>query len=162
MRCVLAIDERGGLGKHGTIPWSCPEDLKRFRALTDTATMIMGSKTFFSLPINRRPLPGKHRTSVVLTYNPNDSKFDPYRKFENLAIVDYATVERYFDRANVVVIGGAEIFRALKRYIDTLHLSIIRGNYQCDTFARVDFSEWNIVHQEDFPDHTYYVLQKTT
>lgn len=160
MRCVLAMDARGGIGHHGVLPWHNSEDLKRFRTLTDASTMVMGSKTFFSLPINKRPLPGNSRKSIVLTFNPNHTKFDPYRNFENLRITHADTFDQDPDRDTAIVIGGADIFRKFQPDIQTLHLSVFRGDYQCDTFVRVDFSEWTVLHQEEYHDHTYYVLKK--
>ena len=160
MRAVLAMDTRGGIGRQGVLPWHNSEDLKRFRTLTEASTMVMGSKTFFSLPINKRPLPGKGRKSIVLTFDPNHSKFDPYRTFENLSIMDADVFDQCPERGAAIVIGGAEIFRKFQPDIRTLHLSVFRGDYQCDTFVRVDFSEWTVLHQEEHRDHTYYVLEK--
>lgn len=154
------MDTYGGIGRNGVLPWHNSEDLKRFRTLTDTSTMVMGSKTFFSLPINKRPLPGKRRKSIVLTFDPDHVKFEPYRNFDNLHIMNADMFDKYIDRDSAIVIGGADIFHKYQPFISTLHLSIFHGEYQCDTFVRVDLSEWTVLYQEEFHDHTYYVLEK--
>ena len=60
---VVAIADNGVIGSNGAIPWHIPEDLKRFKALTMGHTIVMGRKTWDSLP--RKPLPG--RVNVVVT-----------------------------------------------------------------------------------------------
>ena len=69
MKCIIATDMYNGIGKNNTLPWKNSKDLNRFRELTENSTMVMGSKTFFSLPINKRPLPGKYRKSIVNSYS---------------------------------------------------------------------------------------------
>lgn len=170
MKGILATDHLGGIGKNSMLPWHIAKDLQRFRTLTESATMVMGSKTFFSLPINKRPLPGKHRRSIVLTFDPGASKFDTYRRTDNLQILDmqtFVTAYSRVDRENMFFVGGAELFRTLFAEIDELHLTRISGNYQCDTFVRgIDTdstdSPWKVVRHEEYPDHTYSVLKKKT
>tara|TARA_B100000497_G_C7605780_1_gene363847 strand:- start:184 stop:699 length:516 start_codon:yes stop_codon:yes gene_type:complete len=169
MKGILAVDGKGGIGKNGTIPWHHSQDLRRFRTLTESATMVMGSNTFFSLPINKRPLPGKHRRSIVLTFDPEATKFDAYRRTENLQIMDLHAFRSAYsaeDRASMFFIGGADLYRVLFPEIRELHLTQLNGDYQCDTFVRVDWassnSPWDVVHHETHEDHTYTILTKKT
>lgn len=67
---VFAMDEMCGIGKNGTLPWHIPEDMKHFRDLTMGKVVIMGSRTYESLPVQFRPLPG--RTNLVLSKYPLD------------------------------------------------------------------------------------------
>ncbi|RMD83773.1 MAG: dihydrofolate reductase, partial [Candidatus Dadabacteria bacterium] len=62
---IAAMSENRVIGKSGSIPWHCPEDMKRFKELTTGHPVIMGRKTYESLPKNFRPLPG--RTNIVVT-----------------------------------------------------------------------------------------------
>jgi dihydrofolate reductase len=169
MKGILAVDGKGGIGKNGTLPWHHSQDLRRFRTLTESATMVMGSNTFFSLPINKRPLPGKHRRSIVLTFDPEAVKFDAYRRTENLQIMDLHTFRSAYsaeDRASMFFIGGADLYRVLFPEIHELHLTQLNGDYQCDTFVRVDWtspkSPWDVAHHETHEDHTYTILTKKT
>jgi dihydrofolate reductase len=169
MKGILAVDSKWGIGKNNTLPWHNKKDLGRFCELTESATMVMGSNTFFSLPINKRPLPGKHRRSIVLTFNPEDAKFDAYRRTDNLQIMDLHTFRSAYsaeDRETMFFIGGADLYRSFFHEIHELHLTQIMGDYQCDTFVRVDWkssnSLWNAVHHEIHDDHTYTILIKKT
>lgn len=157
MKCVMSMDERFGIGAFNRLPWSIPSDLARFKNLTKNATIVMGSKTFFSLPINRRPLPGEYRISIVLTRNPSDSKFDPYRSCRNLHIVRPGELVR---DPNMIVIGGSEVFDLLSNDIDTMHLTVVRSTYACDTFLNFDWRHWNTVEVQEWNDHVYYVLER--
>tara|TARA_Y100000389_G_scaffold205133_1_gene263766 strand:+ start:2495 stop:3001 length:507 start_codon:yes stop_codon:yes gene_type:complete len=164
MKCIVAHDNKFGIGKNNKLPWNIPEDLKRFRKLTEHSTMIMGSKTFFSLPINKRPLPGKYRKSIVITYEPNDSKFDEYRKTENLFVYtmdEFMTKYTSNQRDDMFVIGGSEIIKLFKPLIREIHVTRVFGDFQCDTFIRVDelTSTWEMTVHEEYKDHDYSVYK---
>ena len=64
---IVAVDNKFGIGKNNTIPWFIKEELKYFKDLTKDNVVIMGSKTFFSIPVEFRPL--KNRLNIVLTNN---------------------------------------------------------------------------------------------
>lgn len=157
MKCVISIDMQNGIGMSNRIPWHIPLDLKRFRELTSNSTLLMGSNTFFSLPINKRPLPGNDRKSIVITRRPFDAKFDPYRSFENLHITTWYDL-RVDD--NMTVIGGADIFDLFFNEITTLYLTVVRSTYPCDRFLKFNWNDWIIVERQSFVDHEYYVLHK--
>jgi dihydrofolate reductase len=95
---IWAQSTSGVIGRDGGIPWRLPEDLARFKELTTGHTVVMGRRTWESLPASVRPLPG--RRNVVLT-----------RQADYMA--DGATVVNGLDEVhaeNVWVIGGAEIY----------------------------------------------------
>lgn len=76
---ILAMDEVCGIGKNGALPWHIPEDMKHFRDLTMGKVVIMGSRTYESLPAQFRPLPG--RTNLVLSKYP----IEGIQTFESIA-----------------------------------------------------------------------------
>lgn len=95
---IWAQSTSGVIGRHGGIPWRLPEDLARFKDLTMGHTVVMGRRTWESLPAKVRPLPG--RKNVVLT-----------RQADYMA--DGATVVRGLDEVSdpeTWVIGGAEVY----------------------------------------------------
>ncbi|MDO9396240.1 MAG: dihydrofolate reductase, partial [Herbiconiux sp.] len=102
---LVWAEARGGvIGDGGGIPWHLPEDLKHFRTLTSGATVVMGRKTWDSLPERFRPLPG--RTNVVVTRQEGWSA--------DGAVAVHSLAEA-LDRAetageDVWVIGGGEIY----------------------------------------------------
>src|ERR1700754_5114584 len=96
---VVAIADNGVIGKEGGLPWHISEDLKRFKALTAGHTIVMGRKTWDSLP--RKPLPG--RTNVVVTRQAD---------WQAEGAVRAASLGQAVDGTSgpVFIIGGAEIY----------------------------------------------------
>ena len=112
---IWAQDKNGGIGKDSKLPWHIPEDLKNFKKLTLNSTIVMGSKTWISLPI--KPLP--KRRNVVLSSN---------------AIIDvesYNSVEQCIETLcadnvkKIFVIGGAQIFQHFIHLTDELHITLL-------------------------------------
>lgn len=120
---VVARARNGVIGRDGKLPWRLPADLKRFKALTMGSAMVMGRRTFESLP---GLLPG--RRHIVLTRDRNWS----------VAGVEVAhTVEEALALANgdaVSVIGGAEIFALLLPLADRIELTEVLDDAPGDTF----------------------------
>ncbi|AUH69245.1 dihydrofolate reductase [Gordonia sp. PS3] len=100
---VWAQDRAGAIGRAGVIPWRVPEDMRRFKEITGGSTVIMGRKTWESLPTAVRPLPG--RRNIVIT------RARDYRA-DGAEIV--AGLEAALDAAGeaAAVIGGGEIYAA--------------------------------------------------
>lgn len=96
---IWAQSTSGVIGRDGTIPWSLPEDMAHFKRLTMGHTVVMGRRTWESLPVRFRPLPG--RRNVVVSRNP------VYRA-EGAEVVD--SIEAAITGADTWVIGGAEIY----------------------------------------------------
>jgi len=163
MKCIFATDMYNGIGKNNTLPWKNIRDLKRFREMTENSTMVMGSKTFFSLPINKRPLPGKCRKSIVLTFDPHASKFENYKDCGNLKIMTFdCFLETYTkaERNEMMLIGGSEMFNLFFEDIRTLYLTVVLGNYHCDQFLKVNIQDWKICKHDKYEDSEYFILKK--
>ena len=101
------------IGVNNTLPWRCPEDLKRFKALTMGHHMIMGRKTFDSIG---KPLPG--RTTVVVTRN-NDLAIEGCRIAHSLN----EAVSICAHDAEIFIVGGAELYRQSLHLADTLYIT---------------------------------------
>src|SRR5215470_9451728 len=103
---IVAAAARGGvIGRGNRIPWRLPEDMAHFRELTTGHPVVMGRRTWESLPARFRPLPD--RRNVVVTRNPDWSAAGA----ERTGSVDEALL-LLEDESEVFVIGGAEIYRA--------------------------------------------------
>ena len=100
---VAAVARGGVIGRDGGIPWRIPEDVARFKALTTGHAVVMGRKTWDSLPDRFRPLPG--RRNVVVTRNPDWSADGA----ECAGSIEEA-VGSLDETEHVFVIGGAEIY----------------------------------------------------
>lgn len=139
---IVAIDKNNGIGKNGDMPWYLPDDLKHFKEVTTKTknddfvnVVVMGRKTWESIPANFRPL--KNRINVILTKDkkysaPNNiiisDNFDDM--FDIISKINDVKINKIF------VIGGQQIFeQAIKleecREIIVTH---IESSFDCDTF----------------------------
>jgi dihydrofolate reductase len=115
---IAALDQQRAIGQAGTLPWHIPEDLKRFKTLTLGHSVLMGRKTFASLP---KALP--NRRSLVLTRNATAIKAsDTLDVLTDLAQLQAQHV--WTERSPTLwVIGGAEIYALCLPYADQLELT---------------------------------------
>jgi Dihydrofolate reductase len=102
---IVAVAENGVIGRDGKLPWRIPEDMKWFRERTAGRPLIMGRKTWESFP--KRPLPG--RTNIVITRDASYTAEGAVVVTSLKAALDAAYGE---DPEEIMVIGGAEIYRA--------------------------------------------------
>ena len=139
---VVARAQNGVIGRDGALPWHIPADLKRFKALTMGSVMVMGRRTFDSLP---KVLPG--RRHVVITRDPNweaEGAEVARSAEEALAIAGNEPVS---------VIGGAEIFRLFLPLADRIELTEVLAEVEGDTFIEDPRSsgQWREARREDHP-----------
>ena len=139
---IVAIDDRNGIAKDGKIAWDCPDDMSFFRSMTINGVVIMGSKTFDSLP-NKSPLRG--RLNIVVTSQPRQtinghnnllfvSMFDAKELLrapeEFIDVAKYDFLKTDYD---LCVIGGNQIFAQLvPSFCDIFYVSRIKGDFNCD------------------------------
>ena len=138
---VVARADNGVIGKDGKLPWHIPADLKHFKAVTSGAPMIMGRKTFDSLP---GPLPG--RRHIVMTR-------DPRWQAEG-AEVTHSPGEalQAAGESRAAVIGGAEIFELLLPYATAFELTEVHFDADGDTLMPPpDPAIWQEVSRELHP-----------
>lgn len=128
IHAIAATGKNRELGKGNRLLWAIPEDLKRFKALTDGHPIIMGRKTFESLP--RRPLPG--RTNIVVTRNANWSAEGALRAGSIEEAIELA--KNALGGDEIFVIGGAEIYAAALPHVDILDLTLIDAAAEADAF----------------------------
>ncbi|GAB19104.1 dihydrofolate reductase [Gordonia effusa NBRC 100432] len=117
IRLVWAQDRNGAIGKDNTIPWRVPEDMVRFKELTLGHPVIMGRKTWDSLPPKFRPLPG--RRNIVVTRD---------ESWSSAGATVAGNVEEALALAEddvVSVMGGGEIYRVAMRYATELRITEI-------------------------------------
>lgn len=136
---IVAFDSQYGIGKNGRLPWSLPADLKHFKEITTTVTspakknaVIMGRKTWESLPQKFKPLPG--RVNMVLSKDP---KLDlPTEVLRSKSLDDALSKLSRPDIENVFVIGGAQIYaQAIEHPLcQKLYVTHVQGMLGCDTF----------------------------
>lgn len=133
---IVAFDDDYGIGRNGTIPWHDKADLKRFKETTLNATVIMGRKTYESIP--NRPLKG--RSNIVITNTNLNESSDKLLTAPNLheALKLVFAVPNFALSDLVYVIGGEQVYKeALSKYAylcDEIFVTHIPNTHQCDRF----------------------------
>ena len=127
---VAAVARGGVIGRDGGIPWRLPEDLAHFRELTTGHAVVMGRRTWDSIPERFRPLPG--RRNVVVTRDPDWIALGAERAGSLAEALQLLAAEE-----EVFVVGGAEIYAAALRLADRLELTEIDLDIEGDTFFPV-------------------------
>lgn len=131
------------LGKSNDLLWKIPADLDRFRALTRNHPVIMGRKTWESLPENRRPLPS--RTNIVVTRQSDYAA--PGATVANSLDSALAAAKDSAGSDEIFIIGGGQLFKESLPVADTLYLTLIDAQKEADSF----FPEYeNIFTKETF------------
>jgi dihydrofolate reductase len=140
---IVAVSDDLGIGKDNELLWHIPEDLKRFKRITTGKTVLMGKKTWDSLP--RRPLPG--RTNIVLTDIRGET-------FEG-AITAYSIEDAISGCDNndeIFIIGGGSIYKQFMPRADRLYITHVHCTAPADIyFPEIDSSQWIKITEEDFP-----------
>lgn len=139
-KMILCVDSKNGIGKDGSIPWYSTEDFKHFKAETVGQKVLMGYKTWESLP--RKPLPDRLNI-VVTSRNVSDDIINKHKDVIFIHRNSLSDFLRYND--GIMVIGGASIYEAALPYVDEVILSQINGDYDCDTFFDIHSADPNYV-----------------
>ena len=147
---IVAVDANWGIGFDGELLERIPEDMKRFRALTTNHTIMMGKKTWNSLPSH--PLP--NRVNIVITHTGHqDSEMTSFISMENAI----SCIQNWYDDEEIFIIGGGQIYEQLLPYCDTVYLTYIdRDHKNVDTyFPRIDKDpEWEIDTRTELHEST--------
>ena len=152
---IAAVTRNGAIGKAGGLLWREPEDQKHFRRVTMGCPVIMGRKTWDSLPERFRPLPG--RRNVVITRNAewHASGADAV---PSLA----AALALLADAPKAFVIGGAEVYALALPHADELVLTEIDAELDGDTFfPRWDRARFVETSREDRPGYSFVSYDNT-
>lgn len=138
---VVAKAKNNIIGKENKMPWNLPEDIKRFKEITEGHTIIMGRKTFESLGDVLQ-----NRKHIVFSRNP-----DFRVKNENVQIVrSMLEIQEYIeDDEEAFVIGGAMIYNIMMPYVKKMYVTEIEKDFEGDAFfPRIDENTWKEVDRE--------------
>ena len=147
---IVAVDNNWGIGLNGNLLEHIPEDLKYFKELTSENTIVMGRKTWDSLP--RKPLPNRH--NLVITKDPSIYELTNEVSFYTLRQIEVLMLKN--KNVNYFVIGGGQIYEKLLPLCDRVYVTkIFKDHDQVDTyFPNLDESdEWAPAMQSAL--HTY-------
>jgi dihydrofolate reductase len=138
---IAAVARNGVIGIDNRLPWHLPADLQHFKALTLGNTVIMGRKTWESLPAKFRPLPG--RRNVVVTRDGS------YRAEGAVVALSLPAAIEAAETGEAFVIGGAELYAAALPLADRLELTEIDAAFEGDThFPAIDPHRWRETARE--------------
>jgi dihydrofolate reductase len=140
---VVAVSRNGVIGHNGGLPWHISTDLKRFKAITMGKPLIMGRKTWESLP--KKPLPG--RVNILITRQKN------YRTDGAVVVADGPSALKAAGAAEeICVIGGGEIFAMFLAQTDRIYLTEVDLEVEGDTFLPpIDPARWTETAREIHP-----------
>jgi dihydrofolate reductase len=131
---LFAVDEQGGMGNQGNIPWpTVKEDMKWFKETTQGQVVVMGKKSWQS-PDMPKPLPKRH--NVVFTNEFMDR--DDIDQLTGDVCEGLKRVEELYPDNDIFVIGGANLLAQSKEVIDRAFITRIPGEYICDTVIDLD------------------------
>lgn len=156
---IVAIAKNNAIGKDNQLLWHLPDDLKRFKKFTTGHWVIMGKKTFKSLP--KGPLP--NRVNVVITDVPGE--------IINGCLTVYSieeAIEKSPEHSENFIIGGGSVYRQFLPLANRLYLTIVNRDFDADTFfPEIDFKEWNEIVREEYKageqnplDYTFMILER--
>lgn len=135
---IVALARNRAIGLNGNLIWHLSADLKYFKRITTGHTVIMGYKTFLSLP-NQRALP--NRRNIIIS-----SHLEQAPEGFELAHSIQEAVNMVHDEEETFVIGGGSIYEQFLPHAGKLYLTRIDKEFEADTyFPYIDFDEWNLI-----------------
>ncbi len=145
---IVAMDRERGIGLNGDMPWRLSADLKRFKKITMGHPVIMGRRTFESLPGGA--LPG--RTNIVVSANPTF-------RAENVLVVGSPeeALKACQGAPLVFIIGGGLLYRHFLPLADLLYLTVIQHHYEADTrFPEFRSDDFILTERESHSDTSLF------
>lgn len=154
---IVAIAENYGIGKNNDLLWHISGDLKRFKKITTGHTIIMGRKTFFSLPKGALP----NRRNIVITDCPEDC----CPGAEIVSSIEEAIKIADKDKENFII-GGGMIYEQFMPLANKMYLTIVHKEFDADVFfPEINYDEWKIIEEEKHLDHnppfSYLTMKKS-
>lgn len=139
---IVALSENNAIGKENNLIWRISDDLKRFKKLTTNHSIIMGRKTFESLPNGALP----NRKNIVISRNKN-------LQLDGTTVVNSLeqAIEICKNESEVFIIGGGEIYKHALAFADKLYLTKVHASFDADTFfPTINSNEWEIISEEKY------------
>jgi dihydrofolate reductase len=149
---IAAMAENRVIGRENRMPWSLKEDMAHFKELTMGWPCIMGRKTWESLP--KKPLPERPNIIVSKTM----SEAPPETKvFPSLS----AAIENCAAYKKIFIIGGESIYKQALPLANKIELTLIKGNYEGDTFfPEIDSACWTMTNTVSFDTYSFLTYTK--
>ncbi len=156
---IVAMAENGVIGRDNQLPWHLPGDLKYFKAVTLEHPIIMGRKTWESLP--KKPLP--QRLNIVVSHNPD------YQAEGAIVVPGIKEALHTAMRSGIkeaFIIGGAQLYEAALPVAKRIYMTAVHAKVDGDAhFAGINHSEWREVSRDrvanpDGPEYSFLIFDK--
>lgn len=155
LNIIVAMTPERVIGNQGRIPWHVPEDLRLFRKLTTGNTVIMGRKTFESLPTKYRPLP--NRNNIVVSHQ----TFLSQGVYHVKSIEEALAISESLGKPNFII-GGSSLYQQTLLLTSELYISHIKIDYPGDVFfPEINPNEWQLNHEQDFADFVFRIYRRS-
>tara|TARA_Y100000287_G_C14106918_1_gene298035 strand:- start:12 stop:509 length:498 start_codon:yes stop_codon:yes gene_type:complete len=148
---IVACDVDGIIGNNNSLPWHIPEDLRYFKKITENHIIVMGRKTFESLPNG----PLKNRVHIVLSNSINN-----YYNYEQVIVTNKENFPNIINNVRkgkrIFIIGGNEIYNLFLPYCSIIHLTQIynsfHGNVKLDCYHNI-IDNYDLVYKSDMKNY---------
>lgn len=140
---IVSVSENWVIGSNNKLLWNLKDDLKRFKEITNNKAVIMGQKTFESLPNGALP----NRFNIVLT---DDKKFSTPNITTAYNIIESLLLARNFNKeSEIFIIGGGMVYKQFLEYSNKIYLTVVHTVIDGDTkFPELDLTKWKLISEE--------------
>ena len=143
---IVAIASNYAIGKDNDLLWHISNDLKRFKEITKGHYIVMGKRTYYSLPV--RPLP--NRTTLIITDKKNEVIDNCLMAYS----IEDAVSKMDTENENFII-GGGSIYKQFMPLADKLYITRVHKDFDADTFfPEIKDNEWKLVSKEDVENDT--------
>ncbi len=153
---IVAMGPKGEIGLNNKLLWHLSDDLKNFKKITTGKVVVMGRKTYESIG---KALP--NRKNIVLTRDQNFQADNVDIIHDPLMAFDLALEFNDSEQSELVIIGGAEIYKIYLPFVQRIYLTLVDYQGPADAFfPQLAQNDWREVSCENFPQFTFKILEK--
>lgn len=151
LELIVAMTKYNGIGMKNGLAWKCKEELQIFREKTLNSILIMGRKTVETLPLL------KNREIWCLTSNKNLDTSAFKNKVKLVSVND--VLSSLATSKPIFVAGGSKVYKLFEKYVNTCHVSIMKDEYECDTYWRPS-KEWVVTEGKEYSKFVHYTYKR--
>lgn len=159
LNLIVAMTNNRVIGLDNTLPWRIPEEMKNFKELTTGNVVIMGRKTYESIPEKYRPLPNRDNVVISSQMSTNSSNYN--------GIVVASTLQEAVEKAKtfnkeMFIMGGAQLYKTALPLVDKMYISIVKEDYKGNVyFPEINISEWNVQKLKSSNDFDLWLYKRS-
>lgn len=144
---VVAVGANNEIGANGDLLWHLPKDMQRFKEITWNHCVLMGRKTYFSIPEKFRPL--KERTNIVLSRSEKQLEEQVHQFSKEKNALEFA---KKTGETELMIIGGASIYKQFMNHCDKIYLTRVHASFpHADSFfPEIDTKIWTSKREASF------------